>query len=464
MNIKKIKWKHYINYIVIGIFTAVLGSMSVFGSLNASLLYLLEKTAISIILAVSLSLVVGFLGELSLGHAGFMCVGAYIGGKVSALLAPSLGNGIPTFLISLLVGAAVAALCGIIIGIPALRLRGDYLAIVTLAFGEIVRSIFQNTSRESFGGAIGLSTPRFDKKYLFIIAFVLVLFTLAIIQNLIRSKHGRAVTAIRDNEIAARATGINVTKYKLITFTLSAAFAGIAGVLYSYSNYTVQSAKFGYNYSIEILVMVVLGGIGSINGSIISAALITFLNIKLQTLLPGDYYASADPARMKSYLDMLRKFANDFTADTYCNFLMIGATGLGKTHLSSAVAKAIIDKGFDVLYVTSVGMTGDFEAERFGNSVGTRQRNKTSRYYEAELLIIDDLGTEVSNQFTLSCLYDVINTRINKHLCTFVNTNLTPKEIDARYSERITSRLFGEYIPVVFSGKDIRRQKISKMK
>ncbi|MBR7160785.1 MAG: branched-chain amino acid ABC transporter permease [Clostridia bacterium] len=288
MNIKKIKWKHYVNYIVIAIFTAVMGSMSAFGSLNASLLYLLEKIAISIILAVSLSLVVGFLGELSLGHAGFMCVGAYIGGKVAALLVPSLGNGVLTFLISLTVGAAVAALCGVIIGIPALRLRGDYLAIVTLAFGEIVKSIFQNTSKETFGGAIGLGTPRFDKKYLFILAFVLVLLTLWIIQNLIRSKHGRAVTAIRDNEIAARATGINVTKYKLITFTLSAAFAGIAGVLYSYSNYTVQSAKFGYNYSIEILVMVVLGGMGTINGSIVAAALITFLNTKLATVLTGD--------------------------------------------------------------------------------------------------------------------------------------------------------------------------------
>jgi len=288
MNFKKIKWKHYINYIVIGIFTAVMASMSVFGSLNASLLYLLEKIAISIILAVSLSLVVGFLGELSLGHAGFMCVGAYIGGKAAALLVPSLGNGILTLLIALIVGAGVAAICGIIIGIPALRLRGDYLAIVTLAFGEIVKSIFQNTSKETFGGAIGLGTPRYDKKYLFIIAFVLVLLTLAIIQNLIRSKHGRAVTAIRDNEIAARATGINVTKYKLITFTLSAAFAGIAGVLYSYSNYTVQSAKFGYNYSIEILVMVVLGGMGTINGSIVAAALITFLNTKLATVLTGD--------------------------------------------------------------------------------------------------------------------------------------------------------------------------------
>lgn len=283
------KLKHYINYIIIGLFTLVFGLMSILGGgLDGSVLFLLEKIAISIMLAVSLSLVVGFLGELSLGHAGFMCVGAYLGGKVAALLAPSLGNGILTFLIALVVGAGIAALCGVIIGIPALRLRGDYLAIVTLAFGEIVKSLFQNTSSETFGGAIGLDTPRFNRRYLFIIAFVLVLISLAIIQNFIRSKHGRAVTAIRDNEIAARATGINVTKYKLITFTLSATFAGVAGVLYSFSNYTIQSAKFGYNYSIEILVMVVLGGMGRINGSIIAATLITFLNTKLATVLTGD--------------------------------------------------------------------------------------------------------------------------------------------------------------------------------
>jgi branched-chain amino acid transport system permease protein len=285
---RKFKWNHYINYIVIGILTIVLSVMTLTGGLNQSLLYLLEKIAISIILAVSLSLVVGFLGELSLGHAGFMCVGAYLGGKVSSLLVESLGNTPLNFIISLLVGGAAAAVCGIIIGIPALRLRGDYLAIVTLAFGEIVKSIFQNTSSESFGGAIGLSTPRYDKKTFFIFAFILVLITLAIVQNLIRSKHGRAITSIRDNEIAARASGINVTKYKLLAFTLSATFAGIAGVLYSFSNYTVQSAKFGYNYSIEILVMVVLGGMGSINGSIIAAALITFLNTKLATILTGD--------------------------------------------------------------------------------------------------------------------------------------------------------------------------------
>lgn len=289
MKIGKIKIKHYINYAVIGIITAVLGSIVLSGGrLDNSTLFLLEKMTISIILAVSLSLVVGFLGELSLGHAGFMCVGAYIGGKVSALLVPTMGNGIGAFMISLLVGAVAAAICGIIIGIPALRLRGDYLAIVTLAFGEIVKSLFQNSSDESFGGSLGLSTPRYDKRYLFIIGFVLVLVTLAVVQNLMRSKHGRSITAIRDNEIAARATGTNVTKYKLLAFTLSAMFAGVAGVLYSYGNYNVQSVKFGYNYSIEILVMVVLGGMGNINGSIIAAALITYLNTELATVLTGD--------------------------------------------------------------------------------------------------------------------------------------------------------------------------------
>ena len=289
MRIGKIKVNHYINYAVIGLLTLVFSLISLTGGrMDSSLLFLLEKTAISIILAVSLSMVVGFLGELSLGHAGFMCVGAYLGGKVAVLLEPALGNGPLTLLISLVVGAVVAAACGVVIGIPALRLRGDYLAIVTLAFGEIVKSLFQNTSDATFGGALGLDTPRYDKRYLFIFAFILVLATLAVVQNFMRSKHGRAVTAIRDNEIAAKATGINVTKYKLLAFILSATFAGVAGVLYSFSNYTVQSSKFGYNYSIEILVMVVLGGMGSVNGSIIAAALITFLNTKLATILTGD--------------------------------------------------------------------------------------------------------------------------------------------------------------------------------
>ena len=289
MRIGKINLNHHINYIVIGLITLVFMIITLAGGrIDSSVLFLLEKIAISIILAVSLSLVVGFLGELSLGHAGFMCVGAYLGGKAAVLLEPMLGNGPVLLLVSLIVGGVVAAICGIVIGIPALRLRGDYLAIVTLAFGEIVKSLFQNTSDATFGGAIGLNTPRYDNSYLFIFAFILVMLTLIVVQNFIRSKHGRAVTAIRDNEIAARATGINVTKYKLLAFTLSATFAGIAGVLYSFSNYTVQSAKFGYNYSIEILVMVVLGGMGNINGSIIAAALITFLNAELATVLTGD--------------------------------------------------------------------------------------------------------------------------------------------------------------------------------
>ncbi|MBQ3560982.1 MAG: branched-chain amino acid ABC transporter permease [Oscillospiraceae bacterium] len=282
-----IKWNHYLNYIVVAAVTLLFAVLSLTGFLESSDKYLLEKIAIAITLAVSLSMVVGFLGELSLGHAGFMCIGAYLGGKTAVILEPMLGEW-PALIVSLVVGGLVAAGFGMIIGLPALRLRGDYLAIVTLAFGEIVRSVFMNSSKESFGGSLGLDTPRFDKDILFVIAFVMVLACLSVTQNLIRSKHGRAITAIRDNEIAARATGIDVTKYKLLVFTVSSFFAGIAGVLYSYSNFTVQSTKFSYNYSIEILVMVVLGGMGNINGSIIAAALITFLDVELQTILTGN--------------------------------------------------------------------------------------------------------------------------------------------------------------------------------
>ena len=280
--------KRYLSYIVIAAVALFYAVMSLTGGAKTADLYLLEKMAIAIILAVSLGMVVGFLGELSLGHAGFMCVGAYLGGKVAVLLEPVLGNSLPTLLISIVVGGLVAALAGLVIGLPALRLRGDYLAIVTLAFGEIVRSLFMNAPEKFFGGTLGLETPRFKKDYLCIIAFVFVLITIAVTQNLLHSKHGRAVTAIRDNEIAARAMGINITKYKLLVFMISSFFAGVAGVLFSYSNYRIQSANFDYNYSIEILVMVVLGGIGSINGSIVAAALITFLNVKLQTMLTGD--------------------------------------------------------------------------------------------------------------------------------------------------------------------------------
>ena len=288
-NMKKVKWKRYVNYIAVSFALIFFSALSLTGSLKSSTLYLLEKMGIAILLSVSLGLVVGFLGELSLGHAGFMCVGAYVGGKASALMARGfIGDGIVNLLISVLVGAVAAAILGFVVGLPALRLKGDYLAIVTLAFCEIVKTIFQNSSTESFGGPMGLRTPRFDKDYLFIIIFAFILVCLAVMQNFIRSKHGRAITAIRDNEIAARATGINVTKYKLSAFIISAAFAGVAGVMYSFANSTVAPTIFDYNYSIEILVMVVLGGMGNVTGGMISAAVITFLNVKLTTLLTGD--------------------------------------------------------------------------------------------------------------------------------------------------------------------------------
>ena len=288
--LRNIKWQQYIAYLLIVIVAGYFGYFGLQRNLNRTFTILLEKATVAMILAVSLNLVVGFLGELSLGHAGFMCVGAYLGAKTAVTLTGVLGPGneLLVLLISLLVGGAAAAVCGVIIGLPALRLRGDYLAIVTLAFGEIVRSVFENLPDELFGGSLGQQAVRFDRYYLFIIGFALVILTLAAIQNLIRSKHGRAVTSIRDSEIAARACGINVTKYKLLVFTISAFFAGIAGVLFSFTQNKVQPSTFDYNYSIEILVMVVLGGMGSLNGSLIAAVLITYLNEQLQIVLTGD--------------------------------------------------------------------------------------------------------------------------------------------------------------------------------
>lgn len=288
---KNIKWKQYITYFVLIVCTILFSILASSKQLSFSTLLQLESATIAMILAVSLCLVVGFLGELSLGHAGFMCVGAFIGGKLAVILtdAGALGgNELLIMLVCLVIGGIAAAVCGVIIGLPALRLRGDYLAIVTLAFGEIVRSLFRNAPAEVFGGTLAMNTPRYDRNSLFIIGFVLVLITVAAIQNFIRSKHGRAVTSIRDSEIAARATGINVTKYKLMVFTLSAFFAGIAGVLFSYSQFSVDSKKFDYNYSIQILVMVVLGGMGNIGGSLIAATAVVVLDTFLQKQLTGN--------------------------------------------------------------------------------------------------------------------------------------------------------------------------------
>ncbi len=265
--------------------------MSMTGGLKLSVAQLLTKMGYSIVLAVSLNFVVGFLGELSLGHAGFMCIGAYIGGFCSIMLKQSVDSKLLVIILGMIVGGLVAAVFGLVIGLPSLRLKGDYLAIVTLAFGEIVRNIFMN--QEVFGGAMGMRTADiiYDSRReagLFVVALALALVMLFVIQNLIRSKHGRAITAIRDNEIAAKAMGINVTFYKLLVFVVSAFFAGCAGVIYAHTTTPVLYSFFSYNYSIEILVMVVLGGMGNISGSIIAAMFISFVNYTLQNQLSGD--------------------------------------------------------------------------------------------------------------------------------------------------------------------------------
>ena len=166
--------------------------------------------------------------------------------------------------------------------------------------------------------------------------------------------------------------------------------------------------------------------------------------------------------RVEKYRDILKSFALEFCGDTYKNFILMGSTGLGKTHLSTAVAERVIERGFDVLYVSATSMLGDFEKERFGNENAAASGNDTERYYSCDLLIIDDLGAEVVNKFTQSYLYDVINTRMNNRKCTMINTNLTATEIMSVYAERIHSRVFGEYLPMAFSGVDIRKQKSLK--
>ncbi len=297
-NIKQsFKWKHYINYIAIIAVFAIFTVLYYVGALNRQMPTLFNQIGYSIILAVSLNLVVGFLGELSLGHAGFMCVGAYLGTYIANALLTVIPNSNTLVLaICMVIGGIAAALFGLVVGLPALRLRGDYLAIVTLAFGEIIRNICKNLP--FFGGAMGLQSGLYSANLsnsnsvpLFIPTFVCLIIMLIVIQNLIRSKHGRAITAIRDNEIAAKAMGVNVTYYKLFAFVVSAFFAGVAGVIYAAGVSPVIYSTFDYNYSIEILVMVVLGGMGSINGSIIAATLITVINFFLKAQLTGEMAA-----------------------------------------------------------------------------------------------------------------------------------------------------------------------------
>jgi len=225
---------------------------------------------INIILAVSLNLITGFTGQFSIGHAGFMAVGAYM----SAVFTVKLGM---SFAVAILAGAGAAAILGFAIGLPTLRLQGDYLAIATLGLGEIIRITILNIPY--VGGASGLmGIPRYTN---FTWAFFAMIFTVFFIKNFINSSHGRACISIRENEIAAEAMGVDTTKYKVIAFTVGAAFAGVAGGLFSHYFYIAHPASFTFMKSFDILTMVVLGGLGSISGSITAAVLLTFISAKL---------------------------------------------------------------------------------------------------------------------------------------------------------------------------------------
>ena len=298
--------KSFVTYAIVTaafIFVEILVSS---GSASNMFKGLLVPFCVYSIAAVSLNLTVGILGELSLGQAGLMCIGAYSSAIFSCAVKDTITSPWVRFPIAMLLGGLVAAVFGILIGIPVLRLRGDYLAIVTLAFGEIIKNVlaalfigsdskglhFSLTSQGDLGlepdgkmiinGALGISgTP---KDSTFEIGFVVLMLTLIVLYNFINSRTGRAVMSIRDNRIAAESIGLNITKYKLITFGLTAFLGGVAGSLFSHNLAVLQASKFDYNLSILILVFVVLGGIGSIRGSVIAAVVLTYLPEVLRSI------------------------------------------------------------------------------------------------------------------------------------------------------------------------------------
>ena len=307
----KAKQKTFINnmitYAIVVVAYIVVQILMGTGHMSSLMKGLLVPFCIYVIMAVSLNLTVGILGELSLGHAGFMCVGAFAGALFSKCMKGSM-NPTVSLIIAVISGAVVAAVFGILIGIPVLRLKGDYLAIVTLAFGEIIKNIinavylgrdgsgFHISLKDSMSlnmdadgevlikGAQGITgTPQAAT---FTIGVILVLITLFIVMNLVNSRTGRAIMAIRDNRIAAESIGINITKYKLMAFSISAGLAGVAGVLYAHNLTTLTALpkNFGYNMSIMILVYVVLGGIGSIRGSVIATVILYLLPEMLRGL------------------------------------------------------------------------------------------------------------------------------------------------------------------------------------
>ena len=303
--LKNMKKSTKSNVITLGIvvgFYVLIQILSAAGALTNSFSGQLVPICAYVIMAVSLNLTVGMLGELSLGHAGFMSVGAFSGTLVYVVMSENAPQPL-ALLLAFVVGGAVAGLFGVLVGIPVLRLSGDYLAIVTLAFGEIVKNVMnacylgvdshglhfslkdsaslnlEVDGKVLINGAMGITGIK--KASTFTIGIVLV------ILNLVNSRAGRAIKAIRDNEIAARSVGVPITKYKLMAFVTSAVFAGVAGVLYALNYSSLVAKKFDYNTSILILVFVVLGGIGNLRGSVIAAAVLTVLPELLRSM--NDY-------------------------------------------------------------------------------------------------------------------------------------------------------------------------------
>ncbi|MBR3345601.1 MAG: branched-chain amino acid ABC transporter permease [Solobacterium sp.] len=290
-----------VGYILIEIMMAT-------GSLSSMLKSLLVPVTWSIVAALGLNLNVGVSGELNLGQAGFMCLGAFMGVCVSGALAPVIANGIVRLVLAIIVGAVVAALFGILIGIPVLKLQGDYLAIVTLAFGEIIKSLVNNMyigfdangfqfsfvenklhlapgGKALISGPMGATGTQLVST--FTVGVILILVSLIIIYNLLYSKSGRAIMACRDNRIAAESVGVHVANTKMLAFVISAALAGAAGALYGLNYSTLVPSKFGFNLSILILVYVVLGGLGNMTGTIISTIVLVLLPELLRGL--ADY-------------------------------------------------------------------------------------------------------------------------------------------------------------------------------
>ena len=298
MNFKKFLKGNALTYLMVIAAYVILFLMQNLGLMSNSLSGFLVPICAYIVMAVSLNLTVGIMGELSLGHAGFMSVGAYMGAVCSALLADLIPFAPVRLAISMVGGGILAGLVSLVVVVPVLRLRGDYLAIVTLAFGEIIRNILQviYIGKDATGVHFAMSEAALDmaeggkmivrgpmgvvgiqKISTLTMGFILVMITLVVVLNLIRSRQGRAIMAMRDNRIAAESIGISIAKYKIMAFVTSAVLAGASGALYAMNFSSILSKKFDFYTSILILVFVGLGGMGNIRGSIIAAAALTIL-------------------------------------------------------------------------------------------------------------------------------------------------------------------------------------------